>query len=154
MKILYPLFLIVIIISCSNPQESEITGPPTPVNPPVVVEDIVVPKQNNVINISDWEIFETDIKMVFFYSKIDSLQQNQLEEKEICKTFCDANSIVYHEYYTNEDLGMVQLNDTMFFDLTECISSHEEGFLLLKPTVSVNITQKDDLAQMLTDFYK
>ncbi len=128
----FVVFTSVVFLSSCQDKTAEITGPPEPVNPPVIVEDIVVPKQNNVITPEFWESFETQKKVVYFYSKIDSLQIHLPLEKELAKSYCASNNISYHEYYTNDNMGLVQLDDSLFFDLTDNLTLNKEGFLLLK----------------------
>lgn len=156
-KILVIFVVVGLLSSCENKAE-EITGPPEPVNPPVVVEDIEVPHQQNVVTPEFWEQFETDLRVVYFYSKIDSLQIHLPLEKELAKSFCDENNIDYHEYYTNDNMGLVQLGDTLFFDLTDNIIANEEGFLLLQKgdlkDLDYSQIDQESLSEELTSFFK
>ena len=90
------------LIACGE-KKAEVTGPPEPVNPPVVVEDIVVPVQTNVVTPEFWESFNTNLRVVYYYSKLDSLQIHLPLEKEFTKKYCEENNIAYHEYYTNDN---------------------------------------------------
>jgi hypothetical protein len=130
-KIFVVFISVAMLVSCGG-KPAEIIAPPEPVNPPVIVEDIEVPEQHNVVTPEFWESFETDMKVVYFYSKIDSLQIHLPLEKELAKSYCETNGIAYHEYYTNDNMGLVQLSDTLFFDLTDNLMKNKEGFLLLK----------------------
>lgn len=155
-KIFVVLISIVLLSSCGD-KSAEVIGPPELVNPPVVVEDIVVPKQHNVVTPEFWEAFETDLKVVYFYSKIDSLQIHLPLEKELAKSFCNENNVDYHEYYTNDNMGMVQLGDSLFFDLTENLIANKEGFLLLQKGQMKNLNYEGltqlKLQQELSDFF-
>ena len=146
-----------VFASCKD-NSTEVTGPPAPVNPPVNVEDIEVPFQSNVVTPEFWESFSTDMKVVYFYSKIDSLQIHLPLEKEMTKSFCESNGIAYHEYYTNDNMGMVQLSDTLFFNLTENLIGSKEGFLFLKPGSIQNhgftTLNPDKMGELLQSFFK
>jgi hypothetical protein len=152
------VFSSIVILSACGDKPAEITGPPEPVNPPVIVEDIEVPKQHNVVTPEFWKSFETDMKVVYFYSKIDSLQIHLPLEKELAKSFCETNDVNYHEYYTNDNMGLVQLGDTMFFDLTNNIIANQEGFLLLKngqmKDLSYDGLGQIELQEQLNTFFK
>jgi hypothetical protein len=155
---IFVIFIAVGLLSSCENKAAEITGPPEPVNPPVVVEDIEVPHQQNVVTPEFWGEFETDLRVVYFYSKIDSLQIHLPLEKELAKSFCDENSIDYHEYYTNDNMGLVQLGDTLFFDLTDNIIANEEGFLLLQKgdmkDLDYSQIDQESLSEELTSFFK
>ncbi len=151
------VFALVFLAACVE-KSVEVTGPPEPANPPVVVEDIEVPQQTNVVTPEFWEAFDTDIQAVYFYSKIDSLQIHLPLEKELAKSFCEENGISYHEYYTNDNMGLVQLDDTLFFDLTDHLISNEEGFLFLKHGKMQDVADKSVnesfMDSSLTAFFK
>jgi hypothetical protein len=55
-------------------------------------------------------------------------------------------------------MGMVQLTDTLFFDLTEYLISAEEGFLLLKPGKLENHGKDEftegQMPEVLTSFFQ
>lgn len=148
---------LLVLTSCEN-KPAEITGPPEPVNPPVIVEDIQVPKQQNVVTPEFWESFDTDLKVVYFYSKIDSLQIHLPLEKELAKSFCLEQNVDYHEYYTNDNMGLVQLGDSLFFDLTDNLMANQEGFLLLQNGQMKDLSYKgvtqEILLEKLTTFFK
>lgn len=155
---IFVVFMTIAMLSSCGDKSVEVTGPPELVNPPVIVEDIEVPKQNNVVTPEFWEAFETDLKVVYFYSKIDSLQIHLPLEKELAKSFCNENNIDYHEYYTNDNMGLVQLGDSLFFDLTDNLMANKEGFLLLQKG-EINDLNYEGITQLslqeaLTTFFK
>ena len=156
-KVFLAVAVLAVFYSCKD-SSPEITGPPEPVHPPVNVEDIEVPFQSNVVTPEFWESFSTDLKVVYFYSKIDSLQIHLPLEKELTKSFCETNGIAYHEYYTNDDMGMVQLSDSLFFDLTDHLIASKEGFLFLKPGSIQNHgfekLSSDKMSELLNAFFE
>lgn len=153
-KILFPILISTLLASCGE-KTPVVTGPPELVNPPVVVEDIVVPVQHDIVTPEFWTSFDTDLKVVYYYSKIDSMQTNLPKVKEATKIFCNTNNIAYHEYYTNDNMGLVQLNDSLFFDLTEYLTANSEGFLFLKKGMIENHpgAEANGLDKFLTEFF-
>lgn len=89
-------------------------------------------QQTNVVTPEFWENFKTDVQVVFYYSKIESSPASVISFKEQLLNGSEASSYDFHEYHTDENMGMVQVDENVFFNLTEYLWNNDEGFVLLK----------------------
>ena len=131
MKNIYLLLLSVLLWSCQGNTEPEIEYI-EPINEPVIVSEIDVPKPTNLYTPELWERANIDQNTLYFFSRDEELTQDQEANIKIVREFAEANGINYHGYYTNDDLGLVALNDSLFFNLSIYLKTDPNGLVCLK----------------------
>ncbi|CAG5085771.1 hypothetical protein [Parvicella tangerina] len=89
-------------------------------------------KQTNVVTPEFWDSYDTDVVMIFYYNKKESSGDKIHQVKEEVLNNEESLGYEFHEYYTDENMGMVQVDDNVFFNLTEYLWNNDEGFVLLK----------------------
>ena len=136
MKIIVGFFIVLGLISCGN----EVKDAPKNNMEVISVSDTVqieetaltaIDKPNNVVSPEFWENFDTNIEMAILFYKDDSLTQTERT------TFSDLReefpSLEFHEFYTDDKIAQVFINDTLAFDITSFLIQNESGLVLIKP---------------------
>ncbi len=131
MKYSYLLILIVGLWSCQDAPEPKVEII-EPINEPVIVSEINVPKPTNLYTPELWKAANIDQNTVYFFSRDEELSEDQEANIKIVREFAEANDINYHGYYTNDDLGLVALNDSLFFNLSLYLKTDPNGLVCLK----------------------
>lgn len=120
-----------------------------------MVED--KPVQSNVVTPEFWENFDTDVRVVFFYSKKESSPEYIHKIKDEIIAGAEANGYVFHEYHTDENMGMVQVDDEVFFNLTEYLWNSDEGFVLLRQGALQHVPaaelSEEGIGSIVADFF-
>jgi len=127
------LFIAFIAASCQEAETTEDATVSTDVQETEKTQETETEvHQTNVVTPEFWESFDTDVTIVFYYSKIESSPDAVHAFKDELLNGAEANGYEFHEYHTDENMGMVQVDDNIFFNLTEYLWNNEEGFVLLK----------------------
>lgn len=157
------LFAVITITGCKGESSSTQDDPATQqevksvevANESEVTTEIT---QTNVVTPEFWENFDTDVRVVFFYSKKESSSQLiQNIKKEIIGGEGSLN-YVFHEYHTDDNMGMVQVDDNIFFNLTEYLWNSDEGFVLLRKGALLHIPAselngEEGIGSKVSDFF-
>lgn len=145
-------------MSCQEESSAEETNAPNEVNEKVpVVEPETEFQQTNVVTPEFWESFETDVRVVFFYSKKESSADlvHQVKEKVIEQEA--SLNYIFHEYHTDDNMGMVQVDDNVFFNLSEYLWNSDEGFVLLRKGAMLHVPASElpaeGLGSQVADFF-
>lgn len=136
------LSLMFFVIGCKEEQAAGETQDPADTNEtetPNTQEVDADIQQTNVVTPEFWENFDTDVQVVFYYSKIESSPEKVHAFKEKLLNGSEKYSYDFHEYHTDENMGMVQVDDNVFFNLTEYLWNNNEGFVLLKQGALLHI---------------
>lgn len=129
------LVFAVLLVACKEEPTTEEAKNDVEVNESEVTdtqESETSVEPTNVVTPEFWENFNTDVQIVFYYSKVESSPANVTDFKEQLLNGSEANGYNFHEYHTDENMGMVQVDDNVFFNLTEYLWNNDEGFVLLK----------------------
>lgn len=143
---------ILFLVSCNDSAPAEEPSTQNQVKEVETVQETETEiHQTNVVTPEFWDSFETDITIVFYYSKIESSPETVHTFKEKLVNGAVSNGYDFHEYHTDENMGMVQVDDNIFFNLTEYLWNNNEGFVLLKkgalvhvPATELNATTFED----------
>lgn len=113
--------------------------------------------QSNVVTPEFWDNFDTDVRVVFFYSKKESSPEYIHKIKEEIKAASGNLGYTFHEYHTDENMGMVQVDDDVFFNLTEYLWNSDEGFVLLRKGALLHIPasqlSEEGIGSAVADFF-
>ena len=141
MKYIIPfLFIALLVASCQEAENTEEVQTDHEVHGIEPAQETVADvHQTNVVTPEFWSSFDTDVTIVFYYSKIESSPEEVHGFKQQLINGADAHGYDFHEYHTDENMGMVQVDDNIFFNLTEYLWANDEGFVLLKKGDLVHI---------------
>lgn len=135
------IFSVLFLIGCQEEATTEETTETVTVEEtqdiPETIEEV---HQSNVVTPEFWEDYETDVRVVFFYSKVEnSPPEISSVKKDLLLGEANGEAYEFHEYHTDENMGMVQVDDNVFFNLTEYLWNNEQGFVLLKKGAILHI---------------
>ncbi|MCB9189083.1 MAG: hypothetical protein H6599_07350 [Flavobacteriales bacterium] len=145
--------------SCKESESTEETTAHNEVQEVETVQNVEMEiHQTNVVTPEFWENFDTDVRVVFFYSKKESSSELIQKLKKEIVGGEEALNYVFHEYHTDDNMGMVQVDDNIFFNLTEYLWNNEEGFVLLRKGAILHIpaselNEQDGLGSQVADFF-
>lgn len=135
------LFVVLFCFSCSGERIENVSDIEGKEEPTVVLIDLIE-KPSNVLTEELWPDFETDIEMAILFYKGDSLVN--FERKIVDGLKEEFSTLEFHEFYSDDNLAQVFLNDTLVFDLSNYMSDKSCGFVLLKPGFSPKYEFLDD----------
>ena len=142
-----------LLISCDN--EAEVVGVEDllSVEESVVDSEILqIEKPKNVVTQEHWENFETDIELTILFYKGDSLQD--FERNIVDGLKGEFSSLEFHEFYSDDNIAQVFINDTLAFDISNFMMEKSYGFVLLKPGVSPHFEALNDSLSTLKDNFR
>lgn len=146
------LLLAVIAVSCQEAETTEETPTETQIKEQETTPEVETEvHQTNVVTPEFWNSYETDVLIVFYYSKIESSPDAVHSFKEELLNGDEQYGYEFHEYHTDENMGMVQVDDNIFFNLTEYLWNNEEGFVLLKKGELLHIPSGELTADTYSD---
>ena len=134
-KYLFGLFLL-LMVSCSTEKtETRNELPVDEITSYEMIEDevILIDKPWNVVTPEHWENFDTDIEMAILFYKGDSLLDSERIIVDGLKK--EFSTLEFHEFYSDDKIAQVFINDTLAFDISNFIMEKSFGFVLLKPSV-------------------
>jgi len=111
------------------------------------VEQIEQP--SNVVTPEHWENFDTDIELTIMFYKGDSLMDFERNIVDGLKE--EFSTLDFHEFYTDDNIAQVFINDTLAFDISNFIMEKSYGFVLLKPGIAPHYEFLDDSLMTLKD---
>jgi len=146
--------LLLLLMSCGAEVKKSKEAILGPIDEGVAEEVILqIERPKNVVTPEHWENFDTDIEMAILFYKGDSLVD--FERRVVDGLKEEFSSLEFHEFYSDDNIAQVFINDTLAFDISNFMMEKSYGFVLLKPSVSPHYEfLSDSLSTLKMNFHE